>query len=138
MEAIDNLSGLQKITYRLDENKTEIYKGSIYIGWLPEGEHTLTYQAFDNVDNEEVEQKYTFFIDKSAPILTREILGNSYMVNGKEYSSGKSRLQLLAIDNKAGIEAIYYSINDSEYMLYDQPVTLNEKGKLTIKSYARR
>lgn len=136
LEAIDNLSGVQKITYRLDEHKAEVYKENIYIGWLPEGEHSLTYQATDNVANTEIERKYTFYVDKSPPILTREILGNSYLVNGKEYSSGKSRLQLLAIDNKAGVEVIYYSINDTEFVLYDQPVILNEKGKLTVKSYA--
>jgi len=136
LEAIDNLSGVRQITYQLDDHKREVYKENIYIGWLPEGEHTLTYQATDNVDNAEEEKKYTFYIDKSPPILTKEILGNSYLVNGKEYSSGKSRLQLMAIDNKAGVEDIYYSINGEEYVKYEQPVTLNQKGKLMIKSYA--
>ena len=136
LKATDNLSGVQQIAYRIDDHKTEVYKGNIYIGWLPEGEHTLTYHATDNVANTEEEKKYTFYIDKSPPVLTKELLGNSYLVNGKEYSSGKSQLQLLAIDNKAGVEGIYYAINDAEFVPYDQPVTLNQKGKIVIKSYA--
>ncbi len=137
LEAADHLSGVKHIFYTIDNGKEKIYSDRVYIGWLPEGEHTLTYYAEDEVENRETAHTLTFFLDKTPPLLTREILGDSYLSDGKEYSSGRSRLKLTAIDNKAGIKEIYYSINGGEYILYDKPVTLNTKEtKLLIEAYA--
>ena len=49
-------------------------------------------------------------------------MGNTYMVGGKEYSSGRSRLKVAAVDNKAGVKEVWFSINGAPFELYDKPV----------------
>lgn len=67
----------------------------------------------------------------------QDIVGKSFMVNGLQYSSGRSLLKLSAVDNKAGVKAIYYSINNGKYILYEKPVVLNTiKGGIVIRTYA--
>jgi hypothetical protein len=66
-----------------------------------------------------------------------EIIGNTYMVAGKEYSSGRSQLKIAAVDNKAGVREVYYSLNNGEFARYERPVYLSDiLGAVTIRSYA--
>jgi len=66
-----------------------------------------------------------------------EISGNTYMVAGREYSSGRSQLRIVAVDNKAGVKEIYYSINNSPFQLYEKPIFLSEiSGAVSVRSYA--
>jgi len=64
-------------------------------------------------------------------------MGKSFMVNGKEFSSGRSQLKLTTIDNKAGVKAVYYSINNGEFKPYEKPVMLSTvNGSMSVKAYA--
>jgi hypothetical protein len=66
-----------------------------------------------------------------------EIVGNTYMLSGREFSSGRSQLKIVAVDNKAGVKDIYYSINSNEFVLFEKPIYLSEiTGAVTIRSYA--
>ena len=135
--AEDNLSGVSKIEYIIDKGQAQTYYQPINAALLTEGEHTLTYYSVDNVGNTETGQQFIFFVDKTPPLLVDEIMGNSFMINGKEYSSGRSKLKLTAVDNKAGIKMIKYSINDEEFQEYSQPFYLTSvSGSLSVKSYA--
>ena len=137
LKAKDNSSGISKIKISIDNGPESTYKGPLRASFLKQGEHTLNYHAVDMVGNVEEKKAYTFFIDNTPPILVEEVLGNSFMNNGKEYSSGRSKLKLTAVDNKAGIKAIYYSFNDGEYQLYEKPFYLSViSGSLNIVSYA--
>jgi hypothetical protein len=135
--ATDKLSGVKAIYFSFDDKKFGVYTGILYSANLSEGEHKLTYYAVDNVGNEEEKQSYTFFVDKTAPILVDEIMGNSFVVNGKEYSSGRTKLKLTAVDNKAGVKEIKYSINNEDYQNYEKPFYLTTvSGSLAVLSYA--
>jgi len=137
LNAKDEISGLKHIKIRIDNGNYSIYKGPLRASYLKQGEHKLYYFAIDNVGNTEDERVYTFFVDKTPPILIEEVMGNSFMNNGKEYSSGRSKLKLTAVDNKAGIQAIYYSMNNDDYLEYKKPFYLSiTSGSLNIKSYA--
>jgi hypothetical protein len=136
LSAEDN-HGLNKIFYSLDGAPMKEYKYPIQSKYLSEGDHSITYYATDIVGNKETEHKFDFFVDKTPPTIVQEILGNSIIANGQEYSSGRSRLKLTTFDNKAGVKEIYYSINDGEYQLYEQPFYLSSiSGKLNVKAYA--
>jgi len=137
LKATDNVSGLAAIYYSLDGKNFQIYYYAINSANLIEGEHTLKYYAVDNVGNTETIKEYAFYVDKTPPILVDEIMGNSFVVNGKEYSSGRTKLKLTAVDNKAGVKEIKYSINNDEFVLYDKPFYLTTvSGSLSILSYA--
>lgn len=129
----DNVSEKSKIFYSIDDGKTFVYSKPVSITSLSEGEHSITYFAVDDVDNNEEKKTYNFFLDKSAPRVIDEIIGNTFIANGKEYYSGRTKLKLVAMDNKAGVKEIRYSINGGEFMLYESPFYLSEPGNLNIE-----
>jgi len=136
LTAIDSF-GLSDIKYKLDSAEIAIYQKPIQTARINEGEHTLTWFATDKVGNIESEQTFTFFVDKTPPMVFEEIVGNSYMVGNKEFSSGRSQLKVAAVDNKAGVKEIFYSLNNGEFIKYEKPVLLSDiMGTMNVKSYA--
>ncbi len=133
----EDVSGIEQVIFKLNDEIEKPFTKTIQAAMLPQGEHTIEYYAVDQVGNTSEKQSYTFYVDKTPPTVMPEIIGKTYMINGKEFSSGRSQLKLTAIDNRAGIKEIYYSINNSEYQKYEKPVTLHASGgKLTVKLYA--
>lgn len=137
LEADDNGIGTQKIFYILDDNPEKEYKYPIHTKYLRQGAHTLKYFAKDKVNNKETIQEYEFYVDKTPPTIVEEVIGKSFVANGKEFSSGRSKLKLTTFDNKSGVKEVFYSINGEEYKKYDKPFYLsNSSGNLIIKTYA--
>jgi hypothetical protein len=123
--------------YSIDSSKMMLYTKPIITSSLNEGEHTLNWYSVDEVDNAETIKSSTFFLDKTPPMVFEEIAGNTYMVGDKEYSSGRSQLKIVAVDNKAGIKEINYSLNNREFKIYEKPVYLSDiQGAVSVISYA--
>lgn len=136
LNAIDSLS-IRHTLYSINSGNNTPYNKPITLSNLPEGEHSISWFSVDDVGNTEETQTYTFFVDQTPPMVFEEISGNTYMVAGREYSSGRSQLRIVAVDNKAGVKEIYYSINNSPFQLYEKPIFLSEiTGALTVRSYA--
>ncbi len=133
ISAKDESAELSRIFYTIDDGKTYLYSKPISVINLSEGEHTITYFSVDDVDNNEDKKTYNFFVDKSAPKVIDEIIGNTFVSNGKEYYSGRTKLKLVAMDNKAGVKEIRYSVNGGEFKLYESPFYLSEPGNLNIE-----
>lgn len=113
------------------------YRQPIQTATLAEGYHTLTWYSTDRAGNIEPQKNYQFFVDKTPPLVVEEIEGNSYMIGTREFSSGRSRLKVMAVDNKAGVKEIYYSLNNKEFQLYEKPVLLADiLGTVKLKTYA--
>jgi hypothetical protein len=137
LEAADQISGVKNTFYKIDDGKYSLYTGTLHSAYLSEGEHSIAFYSVDNVENQEAEQVYAFYVDKTPPILVDEIMGNSFVVNGKEYSSGRTKLKLTAVDNKAGVKEIKYALNQGEYQTYEKPFYLTTvSGSLSALSYA--
>lgn len=136
LESSDKVSEVSKIFYTIDDGKTYEYSSPVSLASLSEGEHTITYFAVDKVDNNEEKKTYSFYVDKSAPRVIDEIIGNTFIANGKEYYSGRTKLKLVAMDNKAGVKEIRYSINGGEFTLYEAPFYLTQSGNLNIEVLA--
>ncbi|MFC2152143.1 OmpL47-type beta-barrel domain-containing protein [Bacteroidota bacterium] len=135
LESSDENSKIKKTVFALNGGTLYNYNRPIVISGLKEGEHTITYYSIDNVGNEETEKQYTFYLDKTAPLIVDELIGNTFIANGKEYSSGRSKVKLTAMDNKAGVKEIRYSINSSEFIEYTKPFYLSKSGKLRIQTF---
>lgn len=130
-------SGIAKIIYKMDDGNERPYIAPINNAYFEQGEHTLVFYAVDQVNNRSDDQVFEFYIDKTPPTVMQEITGKSFVANGREYSSGRSQLEITAIDNKAGIKEIFYSINNGPYKPYEKPVILaNTSGTVRVKSYA--
>lgn len=135
LEATDENSNIKKTVFSLNDGTEYNYNKPIVISGLTEGEHTIKYYSVDNASNTETTKEYTFYLDKSAPMIVDELIGNTFIVNGKEYSSGRSKIKLTAMDNKAGVKEIRYSINNSEFVEYTNPFYLSKSGKLSIQTF---
>ena len=135
----DNLSGVERIMYRFNNEPEKIYRPGSLISFshLPDGMHTLYYYAEDRVKNKETEKSVNLFYDKSPPIVSTDVLGDRFIVNDKVYFSGRTKLKLTAVDNKSGVKEIQYSINNAPFVVYDDPFYLpSVAGKHTIRYYA--
>ncbi len=132
LSAKDDISGVSKTFYSIDEGRTITYTQPIKLTGLSEGEHSITYFSSDKVGNVEAKKTMTFFLDKSAPRVISEVIGNTFIANGKEYYSGKTKLKLVAMDNKSGVKEILYSINGGEFTTYENPFYLTEPGDLRV------
>lgn len=130
--------GVESTKIQLDSSGKWIeYRQPIQTSSLTEGYHTLTWYSTDKAGNAEPHKSYTFFVDKTPPMVVEEIEGNSYMVGNREFSSGRSRLKIMAVDNKAGVKEIYYSINNRQFQRYEKPVLLSDiVGTVKLKTYA--
>ena len=111
-------SGIEKIFYSIDNEPEKIYSKPIPTSLLSEGEHTIKFRGIDRVGNQEDNNTYEFYVDKTPPLIVEEIIGNKFISNNIEYSSGRSKYKINAMDNKAGIKEIYYSTNNGEKALH--------------------
>ncbi|MEW5845221.1 MAG: hypothetical protein AB1777_03030 [Bacteroidota bacterium] len=130
--------GVESTKVMIDSSgKWTDYKLPIQTNTLNEGYHTLTWYSTDRAGNIEEHRSYRFFVDKTPPVVVEEIEGNSYMIGTREFSSGRSRLKVMAVDNKAGVKEIFYSLNNKEFQLYEKPVLLADiLGTVKLKTYA--
>ncbi|GAB4238581.1 MAG: hypothetical protein Tsb0034_14250 [Ekhidna sp.] len=136
ISSTDNTSGVSKTFYSIDEGKTFVYDAPITLSSLGQGEHTIEYFAVDKVDNNEEKKSFSFYVDKTAPRVIDEIIGNTFIANGKEYYSGRTKLKLVAMDNKSGVKEILYSVNGGEFVTYTDPFYLKDAGTLNIEVMA--
>jgi uncharacterized protein (UPF0297 family) len=135
----DSISGVAKTFYRLDnENEKPYTAGSLIpFAYLQDGDHTLTYYSIDNVNNKETATTIKFYLDKSSPIMSADVLGDRFIVGDRIYFSGRTKLKLTAVDNKAGIKQVKYSIDNNEFQNYEDPFYLPSKSGLhTVRYYA--
>lgn len=134
--ATDSRSTIHNIYFSIDGGKENIYKYTLKGKYLSEGEHTLTYYAVDEVGNKEKAKSFQFYVDKTPPTVVDELIGNTFIANGREYYSGRNKLKLVSMDNKAGVKEIRYSLNNGEFKVYENPFYLSKSGNLKIEVLA--
>jgi hypothetical protein len=134
----DALSGVAKTAYKFDKEPYRNYPGgNISFQYLADGDHTLTYYSVDNVTNKETEKSVNFYLDKTAPIMSADVLGDKFIVGDKVYFSGRTKLKLTAVDNKSGVKEMVYAINNDPFGKYTEPFYLPGKsGYHTVRYYA--
>jgi hypothetical protein len=134
----DSLSGVSKTSFRFDKENFRAYSGgNIPFQYLPDGDHVLTYFSVDNLTNKETEKSTKFYLDKTAPIMSADVLGDKFIVGERVYFSGRTKLKLTAVDNKSGIKDMMFSINDTPFAKYEEPFYLpNRSGIHNVKYYA--
>jgi hypothetical protein len=133
----DKLAGVAKTYYRIDDGKWREYGANMIIPLdaLTDGDHTLYYYSTDNVENKEEEKSFEFYLDRTAPIMSADVLGDRFIVGDQVYFSGRTKLKLTAVDNKAGIKKTLYSVDGGEYKEYAEPFYLPSKSGMHIIRY---
>lgn len=133
----DNLSGVKITRYGFDGSTRNTYqRGPIRLTALSDGYHTLHYFSTDNVDNAEQEKTYRFYLDRTPPEITFEIIGDIHK-GPLTYVSPRTRIQLSATDNKAGVKEISYAIDGHDYRIYNTPFAIPDVlGRHTVRYFA--
>lgn len=130
----DQASGISVTRYRFNEQPFQSYTGAISLQNLKEGEYVLTYYSIDKVKNQEEEKTYTFYLDKIAPKIVAEVIGDQYQNRGRVFISSRTKMRLTASDNKSGVDKVYYNIDGGLERLYREPFPLvKSEGTHTIK-----
>ena len=130
----DQASGVSVTRYRFNEQPFQSYTGAISLKNLQEGEYVLTYYSIDKVKNQEEEKTYSFYLDKIAPKIVAEVIGDQYQNRGRVFISSRTKMRLTASDNKSGVDKVYYTIDGGLERLYREPFPLvKSEGTHTIK-----
>ncbi|MFY0607763.1 MAG: hypothetical protein JXR10_13685 [Cyclobacteriaceae bacterium] len=123
--ATDSLSGVKDVYFKFNDKAYQRYNGhDIPFTDLEEGDYVVTYYAVDRVLNEEEPKSFSFFLDKTAPLMVADVLGDRFIVGDDIYFSGRTKLKLTAVDNKVGVKEVMYSIDDEEFKPYTEPFYL--------------
>ncbi|MFO8086704.1 MAG: hypothetical protein R6T91_02705 [Bacteroidales bacterium] len=132
----DNLAGVKTTRYGFDGNTGSVYYKPITLWQLSDGYHTIDYYTTDNVKNEESKQSYRFYLDRTPPDISSEIVGDIHK-GSYTYISSRTKVKLMAKDNKAGVKEIRYSIDGNAYQTYSNTFTMPDvTGRHSVKYYA--
>lgn len=136
-EKADNASGVKRTIYSFNGESEKAYFGKVYLSSLSDGEHTIDYYSDDYVGNKETKKSYSFYLDKTPPRVVSLVQGDRFNNRGRNYISGRSKLKLVANDNKSGVDKVYYRINGGEAKEYTEPFPLQRsQGNMVVSFYA--
>ena len=135
ISAMDNLSGVKSISYKIDDGTEQEYKGAFApIG--TNGMHKVTYKAEDNVGNVSEEKTFKYFMDINPPTIKIETSPAVYEKDGKKYISDSALISIIAKDNETKVSKIVYSIDGGDLIDYTHPFKLKAGAhKITAKAY---
>lgn len=137
LEGEDGSSGLENIYFRIDSGSNQRFRENVALAALAEGDHTLTYYSVDNVGNKEADRTYDFYMDRTSPEVLASVVGDQYQNRGRVFISVRTKVKLVASDNKSGIKKVWYKIDDGPEIPYREPFELpKSKGKHIIEYYA--
>ena len=137
LESQDNLSGVKSIKYKIGKDGTyKTYSEPISMSGERDGNVSIYYYAEDQVKNTEVEKStndnnvaiHNLYVDRVAPEVKINLNGDQF--KGKyDYISNRTKISLIAEDNKSGVAKITYGINTSsrsqEYVEEFSPLEKN-------------
>ncbi len=128
----DNLTGVSRCKYTIDDDTERLYETNIKLKSLPEGEHSIAYYSEDFVANTEESKVFNFYMDRTPPEIEETIEGDQY----KNYVSPRSKVRLEGSDNKAGVKSVTYTIDGEKENDYAKLFPITDKlGFHTISYY---
>jgi len=116
LDAVDGLSGVASITYRLDSGDWEIYTEQISISSC--GNHTLQFRSQDQAGNIEGAEKLEINIDKITPTLTINSPGS-----GEILHSNSMTVSWSCIDEISGLSHYNVSLDGTAFEYYESFTT---------------
>lgn len=126
LSTTDNLSGIRSVVYSFDSQGNRNYSPNIGVSALSDGDHTLYYYATDNVKNEATKKSFTFYLDKISPVVTSTVVGDQHKANYL-FVSSRTKINLAATDNKAGVKQIFQRIDVGSQSDYSSDFSVPNK-----------
>jgi len=130
LSGTDQLSGLNKIIYKIDQGPWETYSSSLR---LSDGENRLWAYSVDNAGNNYgFDEPMIIRIDTGSPVSQCFLNGDGS--NNNFYKT--VTVSLSASDSGSGVENIYYSLDGSGFEVYSSSFVIDELGDHSIEYYA--
>jgi len=134
LEAQDNVVGLDRLEYRLDQESTpRPYIEPIH--FVTPGPHTVTYHAIDRAGNVEPSKTFTLYITESTPETTVATAQPLVVREGTAYSPAPNVLTFNVGNNQVGIQETLVSVDDAPFAPYHGPITLAADRKIHKVQY---
>jgi hypothetical protein len=134
LSTTDNLSGIRSVVYSFDSQGNETYVPNISVNSLADGDHTLHYYATDNVKNEATKKSFSFYLDKIVPVVSSTVVGDQHKGNYM-FVSSRTKINLAATDNKAGVKQIYQRLDSDGQTDYSSNFSVPNKLGLHYIKY---
>ncbi len=143
LESTDNLSGVKATYYSIDGKQATLYTKPLSAMLFFGGEHTLTYYAIDNVNNNNISSfgdgtgtkfDFEFIIDADGPEAEMSFIGDQY-TSKQLFVSTRTKVEVKATDTYSKIEEIKYGYTIDTKETYSQPFLVNEVQGYTVLNY---
>lgn len=132
LSATDNKSGVEVIEYAFGNAKFQPYTAPFEVP-QQSGKITLGVKAMDKKGNMAPVKTYTLQIDTKAPATKFEISGPIYKTANMTNISAFSKISLSANDDLSGVKSIRYSAGSDTEVVYTEPFSLKNEGRMVIK-----
>ena len=126
----DQLSGLNKIIYKINQGQWETYSSSLKFS---DGENRLWAYSVDNAGNNYgSDEPMMIKVDTGAPVSQCYLNGDGS--NNNFYKT--VTVSLGVSDSGSGVENVYYSVDGSGFSVYSSSFIIDEIGDHLIEYYA--
>ena len=134
LNSTDNLAGVQKSEYRIDNGEWTAFNALIDLASLTDGKHSIGYRSSDNLGNLENEKLMMIVIDNTPPLAKINIGMPFYKsADGVNYITSQSSLTLNVTDDLCGVKKSEYRL-DSGKWLHNAPFKISSGGSYLIES----
>jgi hypothetical protein len=134
LEAEDELSGVLMMVFGLDNGPYQPVSGSTHTFTVKkEGSHILRFYSWDNAGNMEDVNTIDIKIDKTSPRTNHKISGE---IGDDGWYTSSVEITLESSDDLSGVENIFYSIDRSPVMIYEDSFEIENDGETVVNYYA--
>jgi len=135
INSYDNISGVNRIYYRLNNADWITSNENISFSITNENKYALEFYATDMVGNQEKINRIYFGIDHTPPNTACET--NPSVPNGNNnWFLGNVSIQLIGNDEISGLNSTKYKIDNGDLEEYNGIFVINEEGNHTVKYYS--
>lgn len=134
-------AGWSAMFYRIDGAGWITYGSAFTLSTFAEGIHTIEANAMDNLGINGTSYTLTkVYLDDTGPSVSMDIVGPNHRAGLSDILNitNATTIGLIATDNFAGVEDIYYSFDDGGYQLYTIPIDFSTQpeGYHSLDFYA--
>ncbi|MGY5853493.1 MAG: hypothetical protein RTU92_08020 [Candidatus Thorarchaeota archaeon] len=131
LEATDDLSSIEDTYYSSNGITWEVYTDPLEIS--DAGTIEIQYYSTDSVGNVETTNAVSINIDKAPPVTTVELSGTG---GNNNWWISDVTVNLTAVDDVSGIAATFYSLDEIDWLLYENPFEIGSEGENIVHYYS--
>jgi len=133
--ATDSLSQINRIEYELNTDPNLKYENEFTLD-NRSGLHRITYFAFDEVENRSIKYRKSIYLDNTPPKTYYKTTKSCFWNKDTLIVSPNTGVVLKSTDMEAGVQQIFYSINNDSAKIYSDTLFFEEGQIYNFSFYA--